>query len=282
MGLGTKTSPPPSDICQFCGKVMPRKGLVIGNDVCMWQPFPMRCDCDRAREYWRKYDEAKTERRQAEAEAERRAAIQGRIDSLLGQSGIKKRFRRRTFDNFVTDTQGRKEAYETAKAYAYNFAEYKANGDGIYIEGTNGTGKTHLAVAIALKLIYEDKIPVICKTAGDLLLDIKRTFNDNSTVDEAQVLDIYKQVDLLIIDDLGKEQCSDWSMSMLYSILNDRYEEMRPTIITTNYNAVGLIKALTPKGCDDTKVIAVLSRLKETSIGITMDWEDWRGRKENI
>lgn len=162
-----------------------------------------------------------------------------------------------------------------AKEYADNFPLHKARGDGLYIEGTNGTGKTHLAAAIALQLIGEG-IPVICKTSSDLLLDIKKSFDDSS-VNEAQVLDVYKRVDLLIIDDLGKEQCSDWSMSTLYSILNDRYEDMKPTIVTTNYNADALINALTPKGFDNTKIVAIISRLRETSTVMTMAWTDIRG-----
>ena len=201
--------------------------------------------------------------------------MQEHIDRILGQSGIKKRFQQRTFSNFLCDTPGRKKCYEIAKEYADHFAYHKAKGDGLYIEGTNGTGKTHLAAAIALQLINEG-VPVICKTSSDLLLDIKRSFDDNS-INEVQVLDVYKKVDLLIIDDLGKEQCSDWSMSTLYSILNDRYEDMKPTIITTNYNTDGLANVLTPKGFDNTKIIAIISRLRETSTVMTMAWEDIRG-----
>ena len=151
------------------------------------------------------------------------------------------------------------------------------NGDGLYIEGTNGTGKTHLAAAIALQLIGNG-IPVICKTSSDLLMDIKRSF-DREDVSEAQVLDVYKKVDLLIVDDLGKEQCSDWSISTLYSIINDRYEDMMPTIITTNYSADELVRALTPKGYDDSKIVAIISRLRETSTVMTMVWDDIRGRE---
>ena len=110
-------------------------------------------------------------------------------------------------------------------------------------------------------------------------MDIKRTF-DGGTTNEAQILDIYKRVELLIIDDLGKEQCSDWSMSTLYSILNDRYEDMKPVIVTTNYNADQLAAALTPKGFDNTKIIAIISRLRETSTVMTMAWADIRGREE--
>ena len=80
----------------------------------------------------------------------------------------------------------------------------------------------------------------------------------------------------MIVDDLGKEQCSDWAMTTLYSILNDRYEDMKPVIITTNYSADGLIEALTPKGMDATKITAIVSRLKETSEVMTMAWQDAR------
>lgn len=204
--------------------------------------------------------------------------MQEKVNRLLGASGIKKRFQQRTFQNFRCDTPERKKNYAAAKEYADNFVYHKEKGDGLYIEGTNGTGKTHLAAAIALQLISEG-IPVICKTSSDILGDIKKAF-DRKFPPEYEVLDAYKKVDLLIIDDLGKEQCSDWSMSTLYSILNDRYEDMKPTIVTTNYNADGLVNALTPKGFDNTKIIAIISRLKETSTVMTMAWDDIRSRKE--
>ena len=257
---------------------MSPRGLVFGNEIVVWNPILPRCDCERAAAYWKEQDRQAEDRKAAEKEAERRRAMQNRVAQLLGQSGIKRRFQQRTFPNFRIDTPGRKENYKIAKEYADNFALHRARGDGLYIEGTNGTGKTHLAAAIALQLIGEG-IPVICKTSSDLLLDIKKSF-DKDWSRESDVLDIYKKVDLLIIDDLGKEQCSDWSMSTLYSILNDRYEDMKPTIVTTNYNADALVAALTPKGFDNTKIVAIISRLREVSTVMTMAWEDIRGKEE--
>lgn len=241
----------------------------------LWQPVPRACTCAQAVTKRQEEQREAEARQQAEEEQRRKRAMKERVEKLLGKSGIKKRFQQRTFPNFRQDTAGRKRAYTTAKEYADNFALHQARGDGLYIEGTNGTGKTHLAAAIALQLISEG-IPVICKTSADLLLDIKTSF-DKEGAREKDVLDVYKQVDLLIIDDLGKEQCSDWSMSTLYSILNDRYEDMKPTIVTTNYNNEGLVKALTPKGTDNSKITAIISRLRETSTVMTMAWADWRG-----
>lgn len=273
-GIRWEKVPPRWGRCDLCGKELEPEGLVIDGKIFIWKPTPPRCRCGQAQAYWEEYDRKEVERKAEEEEEERRRAMQEKINRLLGQSGIKKRFQQRTFPNFRCDTPGRKANYATAKAYADNFAYHRAMGDGLYIEGTNGTGKTHLAAAIALQLISEG-IPVICKTSSDLLQDIKRSFSLDG-VKEYEVLDIYKKVDLLIIDDLGKEQCSDWSMSTLYSIMNDRYEDMKPTIVTTNYNTDDLADALTPKGCDDTKIVAIISRLKETSTVMTMAWADAR------
>lgn len=273
-GLRIKKQPPEAAVCEYCGKELPPRGIVFGNEVVMWQPTIPRCNCEQAQAYWEEYDRKIEERKAAEEEAERRRAMQEKISKLLGQSGIKKRFLQRTFQNFRCDTQERTKNYKIAKGYADNFLHHRTKGDGLYIEGTNGTGKTHLAAAIALQLIGEG-IPVICKTSSDLFGDIKKAF-DKEDVKEYEVLDIYKSADLLIIDDLGKEQCSDWSMSTLYSILNDRYEDMKPTIVTTNYNTDDLVNALTPKGYDNTKIVAIISRLRETSVVMTMAWDDIR------
>lgn len=272
-GYAYKMQPPEPRTCRFCGRTVQAQGIVLGGVVYYWRQNS-RCTCDQAKAYWQEYDRKQAEEAAQKKDADRNRAMQDKIDRLIGKSGIKKRFQQRTFPNFKTDTPGRRYSYRIAKEYADNFAYHRSRGDGLYIEGTNGTGKTHLAAAIALQLIGEG-IPVICKTSSDMLMDIKRAF-ESKEIKESEIFDIYKKVELLIIDDLGKEQCSDWSMSTLYSILNDRYEDMRPTIVTTNYNVDELIEALTPRGSDDTKIVAIISRLRETSTVITMAWADAR------
>lgn len=277
-GLKVRQQQPPDEKCEFCGRVLRHEGVVFADTVMLWNPNAERCTCERAARKWAEYDAEQERIKQEEQRNIQRLRMESRITTLLGNSGIKKRFAQRTFEAFVQDTPARKQAYAVAKAYADYWDVHAADGTGLYIEGTNGTGKTHLAAAIALQLIRQRRVPVICKTAGDLLLDIKNAF-DSAGATEKQVLDVYKRVDLLIVDDLGKEQCTDWSISTLYSILNDRYEEMRPTIITTNYNSDDLARALTPRGFDSLKVQAIISRLREVSQVLTMAWEDYRERK---
>ncbi|MCD8239378.1 MAG: ATP-binding protein [Clostridiales bacterium] len=274
-GLTVRSLQPPDEKCEFCGKVLHHEGLIFNGKVLAWNPLAERCDCIKATMKWAEYDAKK---KQAEIDKERQEKFniqQARINKLLGASGIGKRFQRRMFRTFKADTPARAKAYQIAKEYADNFASHLENGTGLYIEGTNGTGKTHLAAAIAMQLMTEQKIPCICKTANDLLMDIKSAF-DKEGVNEQEVLKVYKDVPLLIIDDLGKEQCTDWSVSTLYSIINDRYESMLPTIVTTNYNSDDLVKVLTPKGYDNYKATAMVSRLREVSCVLTMAWSDYR------
>lgn len=273
-GFRFRNQPPERRKCKFCGTVCYPEGIAFGREVVFWQPFPPRCTCEKATEFWEAYDRREKEKERAQAEQERQRQMTEKVNRLLGESGIKRRFMQRTFENFRRDTPGRDSSYQAAKEYADNWKDHESRGEGLYIEGTNGTGKTHLAAAVALQLIGQG-IPVICKTSNDLLQDIKNSY-DTEFTNEGQVLSVYKKVDLLIVDDLGKEQCSEWSMSVLYSIINERYEDMKPIIITTNYNANGLVNALAPKGGDSTKAQAIVSRLRETSRLITMAWGDIR------
>jgi len=268
------SEPPKPETCKFCETTLYYYGLVMLGQVVTWTAEPQRCECEKAKRYWLQYDEKAARRKKAEEETAARERIQRRIDSLLGKSGIKKRYLQRTFEDFQVTPENRA-AYRTAKDYAENFHKYSEKGEGLYFEGTYGTGKTHLAVAIALHLIHQ-RIPCICRTFIDILGDIKNTFDSRREGAEQQMLDLYKDIPLLVIDDLGKELCTEWSMSTLYTILNDRYENMRPTIITTNYNNAELIARLTPKGFDEKTMKALMSRIKGCSRFVTMSWEDWR------
>lgn len=246
--------------------------LPIANRVMAWMGHE-RCNCKRAAAYWERYDAKQKEKEQREKrEKENRKKVE-KIEKLIGESGIKRRFLNRTFENFEIDDENR-DAFTSTKAYLENFQKFKKAGEGIYYSGTFGTGKTHLAVSLAQELINQG-VPVICMTAIDLLAEIRRTYDKNRNVSEYEILQAYKDVDLLVIDDLGKEYCSDWAITMLYDILNDRYEQCLPTVITTNYSDDDLVDRLARKSNYETAG-AIVSRLHEVTMGITMNGEDRR------
>lgn len=273
LGIPSTQPVPKPEKCKYCGKTLYYECVVLMGQVMIWNLEKPRCDCEKAVAFWKGWD-AKQEKIKKEKElAEEQELRKQKIESILGKSGIKKRYLSRTIDSFSVTAEN-KRSFEVATDYIKNFREYFTQGKGLYLEGPCGTGKTHLAIAIALAIINTG-VPVICKTSIDILGDIKRCYERNSEVTEEEVLEAYKTVDLLIIDDLGKEQVTEWSVPVLYSILNERYEALLPTIITTNYNTTALAEKLSAKGDTETAT-AIISRFVESSKRVTMSWADYR------
>lgn len=110
------------------------------------------------------------------------------------------------------------------------------SGNGLYIRGEVGCGKTHLACAIA-KDIMEFGVEVRFFNTSEFLEKLREEFRDNPHVDEDSLglfRDIMDFKGVLILDDIGTEKVSDWVNERLYLIINKRYEEMLPTIFTSN------------------------------------------------
>lgn len=283
--------PPEPETCQFCGKVLYHYGAIFPGQkrVFSWFSEAERCDCQGAQEYWARVEE---ERRAQEAEEKKRIQqelIRRRVAKLLADSGMGGRFQTRTFERFTVNDENRR-AYNAAKRYADSFSLMIPHKDdtgritppqkernGLFISGTKGTGKTHLAAAIANQLI-QGGVPVICMTMIDLLSRIKETFEGGKGTSEAEILRIYKDVPLLIIDDIGTEQPTEWGLAKIYTIINARYEGYMPTIITTNYSGDELIRRMTPATDDGYTAAKTIDRLREMCAGIEMTWESWRFR----
>lgn len=268
--------------CEFCGKERLVKGFRFLPDKIFWAPYgPERCDCEQAVAAYEKEKAEQKAKEEAERKAEEERRLKERIRKIVGESGMGERFLRRTFATFEITEQNQRAA-ATAKRYADSFEQLlpspgspEPGRNGLFIAGPPGTGKTHLAAAIANDLIQRGR-PVICMTMIDLLERIKRTYNE-AGADEGSVLKIYKTVPLLIVDDIGKEPPTEWAISTIYNIINGRYEAYLPTIITTNYDTDALIQRMTPRDTrDDTTAKATLDRLMEMCRGVNMTGESWR------
>lgn len=290
-GYHYNQEPPAPEPCQFCGKQLYHYGAVMPGikRIFTWFSEPERCDCPGAQEYWRAKDEEQRATEEAERLRKEQERIQGRVKKLLKDSGIRGRFQNRTFERFQVNDENRK-AYQSAKRYADSFPIMLPTKDergnvvppakernGLFITGTKGTGKTHLAASIANQLI-RGGTPVICMTMIDLLARIKETFDRNDAATEADVMRIYEEVPLLIIDDIGTEQPTEWGLSKIYTIINARYEAYMPTIITTNYSGDDLIRRMTPEKDDGYTAAKTIDRLREMCVGIEMAWNSWRLR----
>lgn len=269
---------PPPVICEYCGAPRYTRGVPISGIIRWSTAGPMACSCPQgAAEFAAQQVEAarrEWERREAEA-------IQRRVQRLIGDSGIQARFLNRTFDTFEKTGENAR-ALNAAVEYANTFVDKlptqenpEPGRNGLFITGGKGVGKTHLAVAIANQLLSTGTA-VICMTMIDLLERIKNTYKENAG-SESDVLAIYKQVPLLVIDDMGKEPATEWGISRIYTIINSRYEGYMPTIVTTNYYDQQLIERMTPKGTgDSTTADTTVDRLREMCHGVVMEGQSWR------
>lgn len=113
-------------------------------------------------------------------------------------------------------------------------------GDGLVIYGPVGSGKTLLAACIARDLIRQGK-NVVFLIVPELLDDIKATFYDDEN-GESKIMIQAKQAEILILDDLGAHNYSEWVRNKLYSIINYRLLNHLPTVVTTNFTLPELDK----------------------------------------
>lgn len=254
--------------CSHCGKVLHQK-VYKSDSAVVYTPRYEKCECSGAAEQ-RKTDELLAAQN---AEREKQQKHKEKVYGLLKDSGIKGRYLNKDLDNYEIPP-GDKKAFDMALRYVQKFSELRKSGKGLYLTGAYGVGKTHIATGIARSLI-EKEYKVICKPSVTLLADIKASYDDNSNLNEYELLRDYLRADLLIIDDLGKELITDWSLSMLYTILNMRYEDCRPLIVTTNYTDAELIERLSRKG-DKVTAESMVSRLHEISYDVPVKGIDFR------
>jgi DNA replication protein DnaC len=116
---------------------------------------------------------------------------------------------------------------------------------GIYIHGECGTGKTHIAYAIGKQMQDVIKFKVLLYNIPSLLRYLKEDFNENNKnldIENTNFGKILNYAGLLIIDDFGTEKLTDWVEESIYSIINQRYENVYPTIFTSNLEPSKLVE----------------------------------------
>jgi DNA replication protein DnaC len=138
---------------------------------------------------------------------------------------------------------------EVARAvlkYSRTVDEQIENGRGLWFEGDTGTGKTSLAMLVSKSALKAGR-SVAIYSMPRLLAEIRNTFDASSTSSYAQLFAKLTAVDLLQLDDVGAEQQTEWVLEQLYAIVNERYEDGRPVMITTNLTVDELRKQISER-----------------------------------
>jgi DNA replication protein DnaC len=140
-----------------------------------------------------------------------------------------------TFETFKA--RGRKglgELQANSLEMAYNQARHYAQSlDGwLLLQGGYGCGKTHLAAAVANYAVGMG-VPTLFLTVPDLLDTLRFAYNDEDTTFEARFEEI-RNARLLVLDDFGTQNATGWAQEKLFQIVNYRYINKLPTVVTTN------------------------------------------------
>ena len=169
--------------------------------------------------------------------------MEERAARVMERARIPKRYEHCDFESYVADlTDGKTwmpqhaQSMKQAKMLAQGFVrDYPGAAEkGLLLMGPSGVGKTHLAVAALKELIRRGHGGVFCDYR-ELLKEIQASYNPASESTEMSILEPIRDVEILVLDDLGASKPSDWVRDIVGIVLNARYNENRTTVITTNY-----------------------------------------------
>lgn len=201
-------------VCPYCGGAgYVRLDVPVGHPS-FGQPVPCKCKEHELEERHR-------------LEEERRLLELDRFFSL-------KPFSEKTFATFNPNAMGASEAYNAARKFAED--PDGAQNRWLVLMGAPGTGKTHLAAAIANHRLTVGS-SVFFAVVPDLLDHLRSAFAPSSEVPYNEMFETIREVELLVLDDLGAQNSTAWATEKLFQLINHRYNYRMPTVITTNVQA---------------------------------------------
>ncbi len=202
------------------------------------------------------------------------------VQSGISEARIPTRYNKVTLDNFETPSSSLKASLQFAREYVQNYS--LENPKGLYIYGTTGSGKTHLAIGI-LKGLIEKGFDGVFYNIVDLLDSIRSTFDPNSESSPKGRLTQEQERQIIVLDDFGVQKTSAWVVDRLYALINRRYQDCKTLIITSNIKSKDLLKQVETRlvsrivdMCEEIEIKADDYRLRE------MHSQGGRGRSSTL
>ena len=207
-----------------------------------------RCMC-------RCQQDAEAKRRETEKRHERMERIQRRKQHGLRDLSL--------YHYTFANDSGENPVMDKARAYVRNWEEAYHNNTGLLLFGDVGTGKSFFAACIANALLEQD-IPV-------LMTSFPKILNSGwSLKDRGYFLSRLRDYNLLILDDLGAERDNGYALEQIYSVVDTRYRNNKPLIVTTNLKLAEL------KNPPDVAHGRIYSRILERCAPILFGGKDFR------
>lgn len=199
-----------------CGKCHTRKQIDVpfpGADGTRTTRVGVQCECER-------------ERVEIERAAQARADFHARMERLRRDGITDPAYLRYTF---AQDDRRNPAVSDVCQRYVENWRDMKADNIGILFYGDVGTGKSFLACAIANALL-EKLVSVSVTNFPRILNTLQGSFDD----ERQRRIDRLQSYSLLVIDDLGVERDTAYSVEQVYNVIDTRARSGKPLIVTTN------------------------------------------------
>jgi len=169
------------------------------------------------------------------------------IERMTKNSAIPRRFVNSSLTAGCHEVQ--KGAYSHAQDFVKNFNEHLVSGAGLLLFGDVGTGKTHLACAIANSLLADFRVVMYCTVLEAVML-VKNSWHSSSDVSEYEVYQQFTVPDLLILDEVGVQHGSDFEAMVISSVIDARSRKCLPTIAISNYSPEKVLEILGERAFD--------------------------------
>ena len=230
----------------------------------------------RLRDFWTGCPQCSREESAAKAELEERRAKAAAIERWhrqLGCAGIPERFQDRTLASYDAKTEQQQRALAFAQSYADRFDEVMETGRGALFIGLPGTGKTHLAVGIALEVMTTWNGSALFTTTLRAVRRVKDTWSRAAEESETEAIKALTFPDLLVLDEVGVQFGSDTERLILFDILNERYAARKPSILLSNLTVDEVRGYLGER---------IFDRMREDGGQVVVfDWPSYRGMAGN-
>lgn len=184
-----------------------------------------------------------------------------RIGQAVKDSNIPKRFVEKTIKSFVASNDKQKAALTHVQWFVENWKD----STGMLMLGNPGTGKNHLTAGISKEIIKQGG-SVVFTEAIKIFRACKQAWKSKDTT-ESEVMAEFVSPDLLVIDEIGVQFGSDTEKMLLTEIINDRYNAMKPSILSGNLTLVELKNVVGDR---------VVDRFRENGRAIIFGWESYR------
>jgi DNA replication protein DnaC len=174
-------------------------------------------------------------------------------------------FEDKTLDNYVVDQFNNIQLRVVSEANRFVHSFRARNGEVFGMVGVSGCGKTHIAAGI-MSAIAKKGYTTKFITMNDMLRSVKSTYRNNSEITENDVIDMLSDPELLVLDDVGVKLESEADRTIMYDVINRRYENEKSLVFTSNLSAQEIALSLGDR---------VMTRLRSKGTFYSCSWQPW-------